>query len=229
MEVINRTCDKFNGNADVRVVVLHHTAGHFAGDYAQLWGPAEVSIHAYITKDARIFLGVPLGKRAWHAGRSRWNGLTDINSYSIGVELENLGNGSDPWPGAQLAALDYFLTAIVRPEFGMLPITRHRDISLEGKIDPADNFPWDKYSGGIQQVTNRMTVSIPNQEADVDMLRLWKTATSPDVWLIHFGILTKRRLNPEQFKLLLGTGLKMETVTNGPWLSDPSVFKTVTG
>lgn len=175
MQIINRPSGKYNGDADVRVVVLHHTAGYEASDLATLWGPAEVSIHAYITKAGTIYLGVPLGKRAWHAGSpTYWQGLTDINSYSIGVELENLGNDVDPFPQEQLDALDYFLTAIVRPQYGNLPITRHRDILAE-KHDPADNFPWSLYSGGIAEVVARSTVTgedvqpkVSNQE-DIEM------------------------------------------------------------
>lgn len=168
-QVVNRSTDKFNGDADVRVVVLHHTAGSEQSDIATLWGAAEVSIHAYITKRGTIYLGVPLGKRAWHAGSpSYWNGLTDINSYSIGVELENLGDGSDPYPAAQLSALDYFLAAIVRPLYGLLPITRHRDI-LAGKIDPSDNFPWDSYRRGIAQVMGRAAIPGDKLQEDDDM------------------------------------------------------------
>jgi len=183
MQVINRPSDKYNGNADVRVVCLHHTAGSEASDLATLWGPAEVSIHAYITKAGTIYLGVPFGKRAWHAGSpTYWNGLTDINSYSIGIELENWGNGVDPFPQAQLDALDYCLVSLIRPLYGNLPITRHRDILAE-KSDPADNFPWGSYSGGIAQVMNRSGVSISGG-SDVSMTQPEAHLTGKGKWVV---------------------------------------------
>lgn len=167
--VYNKLSGKYDGDASVRVVVLHHTAGILTSDLNTLWGSAQVSIHVYITKSGIVYLGVPLGKRAWHCGKSQWAGLSDINSYSIGIELENWGDSQDPFTPAQLSSLDWVLVTLIRPQYGNLPITRHRDISLEGKTDPANNFPWDIYQGGIGQVARRMTVTGATLNEEEDM------------------------------------------------------------
>jgi len=160
MQFFDRPVDKDSGPADVRYVVLHHTGGAEAGDYATLWGDAEVSIHYLIGKTGNVYYGVRLGRQAWHCYPSWWEGLINLNRYSIGIELCNMGDNLDPWPPAQLAALDKVLNSYIRPLYGNLPAVRHRDISAAiGKTDPADNFPWGDYSGGIAQVAARLTVT----------------------------------------------------------------------
>lgn len=208
MQVINRPSDKYNGSADVRVVCLHHTAGSVHSDIATLWGKAEVSIHAYITKNGDIHLGVPFGKRAWHAGFSVWQGISDVNSISIGIELENYGNGTDPYPIEQLKALDYCLVALIRPLYGNLPITRHRDISLEGKVDPSDNFPWGDYSGGIKQVFDRSQVSGKDLQEDDDIMDLFQNKKG-EVWACNASTKIRYHVSPKMLSYLTSKGLKV--------------------
>ncbi|MFA5801523.1 MAG: N-acetylmuramoyl-L-alanine amidase [Thermoleophilia bacterium] len=159
--------------------VLHHTAGGLNSALATLWGSAEVSITFLISKAGDIFYGVRMGRRAWHCGRSRWRGIQDgsdsVNGLSIGIELENDGDGNDPYPQEQLDALDWLLVDFVKPAVGLIPNTRHRDISLEGKIDPSDNFPWHLYAGGIEQVEKRtLGKSMEVEMADIESVPLIK-------------------------------------------------------
>ena len=52
----------------------------------------KVSSHFLVSKKGEIYYLVDLKKRAWHAGKSYWNGLTDLNSSSIGIEIDNSGH-----------------------------------------------------------------------------------------------------------------------------------------
>ena len=224
MQLINYPCYKYNGNANVQVGVLHHTAGGLESALATLWGNAEVSINYLIDKLGRIWYGVPVGKRAWHCGRSVWHGKQDswgsVNGICYGVELVNLGNGSDPFTQEQLDALDWILVHHAYPISGKVnPLTRHRDISLEGKIDPADNFPWELYSQGIKAIEKRLEEKEVTVElADIETIELIKEQakhpsgrevysmafdeTMEDNWIFvrypHYGRLTEGQ--PETLK-----------------------------
>lgn len=160
MRFITTNSGKYNGAAQVLVGVLHHTAGGLESALATLFGGAQVSIQYLIAPNGDIWYDVPLGKRAWHCGLSDWNGQQDwwgsVNGISFGVELVNRGDGADPFTKEQLDSLDWLLVHHAAPEVGETPLTRHRDISWEGKIDPAGNFPWHNYSGGIEQVRKRV-------------------------------------------------------------------------
>lgn len=177
MRVIDSPSGKYNGPANVLVCVLHHTAGGLASALATLWGYAEVSIQFLLAKNGDVYYGVRVGKRAWHCGRSRWNGQHDgygsVNGLSVGVEIENRGDGTDDYPPEQLAGLDFILADLLPSILGRLvPNTRHRDISLEGKIDPSDNFPWHLYQD-INQVLQRYTKQ-EVEMADIEVVPLIK-------------------------------------------------------
>jgi N-acetylmuramoyl-L-alanine amidase len=78
---------------------------------ARLCDPeARVSCHYLVTKTGEVVRMVPEERRAWHAGRSYWRGITDVNDDSIGIELDNPGhtNGYEPFPDAQIEALSCF-------------------------------------------------------------------------------------------------------------------------
>ena len=200
MHFIDDPCYKDSGNADVKCVVLHHTASAELSARNTLWGDAEVSIHYLIGKTGNVYYGVRLGKAAWHCYPSRWNGLTNLNAYSIGIELSNLGDGNDPYTAEQLQALDEVLSIHIRPLYGDLPIVRHRDISwFIGKIDPSDNFPWSNYQGGIAQVKQRMTRTGVQLQEDNDMPSYLMVFDGPGdeknkTWLVNFASMTKTRL-----------------------------------
>ena len=110
---------------------------------------SEVSAHYLISETGDIYQLVEEDKRAWHAGVSYWNGETDINSCSIGIELANRGHshmkteGLAPFPSAQIASLIQLLKPIM--DIYHIPASRllaHSDIAPGRKIDPGPRFPW---------------------------------------------------------------------------------------
>jgi N-acetylmuramoyl-L-alanine amidase len=132
----------------VSMVVLHYT-GMQTGKEAldRLCDPhAQVSAHYLINEDGTVHALVPEAKRAWHAGRSYWRGITDVNSASVGIELVNPGHewGYRPFPDAQMAALIPLLHAIVqRHDVPRANVVGHSDVAPLRKEDPGELFDWD--------------------------------------------------------------------------------------
>jgi N-acetylmuramoyl-L-alanine amidase len=85
-----------NVNAGRRIVprflVFHYTVIDFDATCRSFLSPAsQVSAHLLVARDGRVVQFVDFDRRAWHAGQSQWQGLPDLNSHSIGIEVENLG------------------------------------------------------------------------------------------------------------------------------------------
>lgn len=159
-EVISMPSPNFGnrpgGANDIDTIVLHHTASSASaqeiGRYFQQRS-AEVSSHYTVGKDGTIVQSVQDGKRAWHAGESTFKGRNDVNSYSLGIEIVNVGDNRDPYTDAQYEAL-IKLVAWMMQTYGVSldRITGHRDIALPRgrKTDPSDNFDWDRVRKGVQ-------------------------------------------------------------------------------
>lgn len=126
-------------------VILHHTSDASAEESLRtLTARASgVSSHYLIAREGRIYYLVDERDRAWHAGESYWAGQRDLNSASIGIELDN--NGREPFAEPQIAAL-LALLADLKTRY-KLPATSflgHGDISPGRKVDPSALFPWQR-------------------------------------------------------------------------------------
>ena len=92
---------------------------------------------------------MPESRRAWHAGASHWQGETDINSCSIGIEIAHPGHpgGLPPYPEEQIVATlnlcrDICKRWSIQPE----RVLAHSDIAPGRKIDPGEIFPWRRFA-----------------------------------------------------------------------------------
>lgn len=133
------------GGARPDMVVLHYT-GMDAGAADRLRDPAaEVSAHYLIARDGAVLALVPEEQRAWHAGVSAWGGITDVNSRSIGIELDNPGHalGYPPFPEPQMAALEALLSGVM-DRWAIPPerLVGHACVAPARKIDPGEKFDW---------------------------------------------------------------------------------------
>ena len=133
----------------VSMIVLHYTGMPDAASAVKRLtdSEAKVSAHYLIAEDGTVMRLVPEDKRAWHAGRSHWRGITDVNSASIGVELVNPGHewGYRPFPDEQIDALVPLLASIKdRYAITRGNIVGHSDIAPTRKQDPGELFPWGK-------------------------------------------------------------------------------------
>ena len=137
-------------NVDARrpvIIVLHATEQHSAQQSldtlrtANSKGP--VSAHYLIGKDGVIYQLVDDGARAWHAGGGRWGTITDVNSASIGIEIDNaVGQAySDAQITALLRLLDDVTTRLSIPK---TQVIGHADLAPTRKRDPGALFPWQR-------------------------------------------------------------------------------------
>ncbi len=100
-----------------------------------------VSAHYLVGRDGALYQLVADGDRAWHAGGGRWGTVTDVNSASIGIELDN--NGVDPFPPAQIATLVRLLDDLCkRLNIPRTQVIAHADMAPARKRDPGRLFPW---------------------------------------------------------------------------------------
>lgn len=100
-----------------------------------------VSAHYLVGRDGALYQLVADGQRAWHAGPGRWGTITDVNSASIGIELDN--NGRDPFPPAQIASLLRLLEDLcTRLDIPRAQVIAHADMAPTRKRDPGPLFPW---------------------------------------------------------------------------------------
>lgn len=130
-------------------VVLHHTSDDTVDEALRtLTDPLrEVSAHYLIGRDGVIHQLVDERFRAWHAGRSRWGADADLNSSSIGVELDN--NGAEPFPPAQIEALMRLLADLkARYRIPTENFLAHADVAPGRKVDPSAWFPWRELAQG---------------------------------------------------------------------------------
>lgn len=141
-------------------IILHYT-GLRTGDAEASWradpggealrwliDPAsQVSSHYLVHEDGRIVQLVREARRAWHAGRSSWAGETDMNSFSIGIEIANPGHdgGLPPFADKQIEAV-IALCRDISARHRIVPqrVLAHSDIAPGRKIDPGERFPWDE-------------------------------------------------------------------------------------
>jgi len=126
-------------------VVIHHTAQNSCDQTLKTFTLArtQVSAHYVICKDGTIHHMLNDYLRAWHGGVSRWGSTTDLNSSSIGIEIDN--NGFDVFSDAQVNSLLQLLGNLKRAY--AVPAANfigHSDIAPGRKVDPNVHFPWKK-------------------------------------------------------------------------------------
>lgn len=146
MKKLESPNQSLRSRSKIDMIVVHATAGasmESAVDW--MMNPkAQVSAHYCIGKDGAVVQLVQESKKAWHAGKSLWKGLDNLNENSIGIELVNLNDGKDDYPEAQIDALaaviadiQHFYTDITDDR-----IVGHDQICPGRKSDPGILFPW---------------------------------------------------------------------------------------
>lgn len=127
------------------LVIIHHTGDESVDQAARTLTSLvqSVSAHYLIARDGRIIQLVDERARAWHAGESNWGSDTDINSASLGIELDN--NGHEPFPEPQVSALLRLLADIdERYRIPRANFLGHADVAPQRKTDPSRYFPWKR-------------------------------------------------------------------------------------
>jgi N-acetylmuramoyl-L-alanine amidase len=155
------------------MVVLHYTGMETAeAAIAHLADPAaKVSAHWVVTETGEVFAMVDEAKRAWHAGKSFWRGISDVNSASIGIEIVNPGHefGYRPFTAAQMLAVETLVADAVS-RYDIMPenVVGHSDVAPARKCDPGELFDWPRLAAA------GLAVAVPETGADPN----WDDATT---------------------------------------------------
>ncbi len=134
----------------IEFIILHYTETLNLQDAVNLLinKKKKVSSHYVVDVDGLIYNLVSDSERAWHAGVSSWEGLDDINSRSLGIEIVNGGEKkSNHYPNIQIVSLIKLVKSLMKKyEIISHNILGHSDIAPLRKIDPGKYFPWKKLS-----------------------------------------------------------------------------------
>lgn len=154
----------------IRAIVIHSTAGSYPGDFNWLkqgGGDDPVSVHYYIQKNGWVCQFVEDKDIAWHAGASTWivdgkqiNYNIGLNPMSIGIELENLNTGRDPYPPEQGTSLLHLVRELVKKyTIPRNQLVRHLDIAPGRKTDPA-GFDWEPFVESVYKEEKKIQVRV---------------------------------------------------------------------
>jgi AmpD protein len=157
-------CDERPPAADISLLVIHNISlppDRFGGPwiddlflnrldydahpYFEQLRELRVSAHCCIFRDGRLTQYVPFHRRAWHAGKSQYEGRERCNDFSIGIELE--GCDTKPFTQAQYARLARVTRLLLGayPKLTRSRIVGHSDIAPGRKTDPGSHFDWARY------------------------------------------------------------------------------------
>lgn len=156
-------------------VIIHHTAQESADQTIRTFGlpHTKVSAHYLIGRDGKVYQMLNDYLRGWHAGAGKWGTITDMNSVSLGIELDN--NGREPFPEQQIQSLLTLLDTLKSnyniPQANFLG---HADIAPSRKNDPSVFFPWKRLaeSGFGLWYNDSYLIAPPDSFNPVDALRL---------------------------------------------------------
>ena len=140
------------------IVIIHYTATQSFEEAKKTLCDkgSEVSAHYLISEDGLILNLVDELKRAWHAGVSKWGNISDINSYSIGIELSN--DGFSPFGEKLMISLELLLKDILNKwNIPTHRVLAHSDISPGRKIDPGVKFDWNRLARNKLAIRPKIT------------------------------------------------------------------------
>ncbi|WP_106477776.1 1,6-anhydro-N-acetylmuramyl-L-alanine amidase AmpD [Phytohalomonas tamaricis] len=176
-----RQCDSPNQNErperEISVLVLHSISlppGRFGGDeierlftnrldalahpYFTTIAHLRVSAHLLIRRNGECVQFVPFDRRAWHAGRSLWQGRCELNDFSIGIELEG---DHRPFREVQYRQLAHVTAALLHdyPKLSTERIVSHEHIAPLRKHDPGPSFDWQYFRQRLNSVLAEESVA----------------------------------------------------------------------
>ncbi len=156
-------------------VIIHHTAQDSTAQTLKTFTlpRTQVSAHYVIGKDGSVYHLLNDYMRAWHGGIARWGSVTDINSISVGIELDN--NGFEPFTEPQIQSLLHVLTTLKKQyNIPAANFIGHGDIAPTRKNDPNPFFPWQTLAqrGFGYWYDDTTNVAVPESFNGVQALRI---------------------------------------------------------
>lgn len=131
------------GGDDIADLFTNQLSADRHPDYVELCD-IKVSAHVLIRRDGSVIQFVGFNQRAWHAGESCFEGASQCNDFSLGIELE--GCDHEVFDDAQYASLGILLNGLMSyyPSLSEERIVGHSDIAPSRKTDPGPNFEWPR-------------------------------------------------------------------------------------
>ncbi len=201
----------------INMLVLHYTGMQSAAAALDRLcdSTARVSAHYVVEEDGTLWRLVPEARRAFHAGVSCWQGDSDLNFVSIGVEIVNPGHewGYRPFPEPQMAAVERLCRDILsRHRIPPYRVVGHSDIAPDRKADPGELFDWPRLAragiglwpppaAGLSRRRGRGVGVVQHAGALADLARIGYcvSAATEQIALAAF----QRRFRPERWDGLL--------------------------
>ena len=168
-------------------VIIHHTAQNSCEQTLRTFTipRTQVSAHYVVCREGTVFHMLNDLLRAQHAGVSRWGNNTDLNSSSIGIEVDN--NGSEPFTEAQINSLLYLLARLKKqyliPQANFLG---HADVAPGRKVDPSRLFPWELLAQkGYGYWYDTAKLAVPDNFNPIQALRIIGYPVKDTTWAIQ--------------------------------------------
>ena len=148
----------------IKLIIIHYTALRNTKEAIKYLCTKEkkVSAHYLISQDGVIYCLVDEKFRAWHAGQSYWQDTVDINSFSIGIELDYnpFGKNNKFSPKMIFSLKKLILKIKDKYKINKKNILAHSDVAPFRKKDPGKYFPWkilrnEKIILNFQNVTKK--------------------------------------------------------------------------
>jgi N-acetylmuramoyl-L-alanine amidase len=196
-------------------VVIHHTAQNSCEQTLKTFTTpqTQVSAHYVICKDGTIHHMLNDYLRAWHGGAAKWGSSTDINSNSIGIEIDN--NGFETFTDAQVNSL-LRLLGILKKQYS-IPAANfigHADIAPGRKVDPNRNFPWQQLAtNGFGLWYDTTSTQVPDNFNAMQALRIigyniQDSASAVYSYKLHFVQTDSSRMITDADKKILSDLMK---------------------
>ena len=132
----------------IQYLIIHYSgmqSGRVSMD--RLKNPkSKVSCHYFIERNGKIYRMVEDNKIAWHAGKSKWKNLKDLNKHSIGIEIQNKGHfiNYQSFTKKQISSLIKLIKTLMKKyKIKKKNVLGHSDIAPLRKLDPGEKFPWN--------------------------------------------------------------------------------------
>lgn len=155
-------------------VIIHHTAQNSCEQTLKTFTlpRTQVSSHYVICKDGTVHHMLNDLLRGHHAGVSKWGNATDLNSSSIGIEIDN--NGYEVFTNEQIASLLLVLDRLKKAyNIPTANFIGHADIAPGRKVDPNRNFPWQKLAqNGFGLWYDTTNIKVPVEFSPIQALRI---------------------------------------------------------
>ena len=132
---------------NIRYLIIHYT-GMQSGRVSmkKLKSPkSKVSCHYFIERNGDVYRMVNDNRIAWHAGKSKWMNINNLNKYSIGIEIQNKGHSIryQNFPKKQIFSLIKLIKILIKKyKIKKKNVLGHSDIAPLRKSDPGEKFPW---------------------------------------------------------------------------------------